>query len=183
MFLLLIIVTDETQYSCYIWYSRYTHGHAGVRQMVCGTKCHTELSATPQTWWGPPLESVGATSRILHRGVLAWWRHPQCACYSDPVHDTFNNPTIVTSETLVIWSLSRLDNDTRMPCPDGFNWSVGSSMDYQWYGTLEEIDENIRWYWLLLLYKSLDMLDAVYYCPFLFVIPCHTSWYLLHCHI
>ena len=29
-----------------------------------GTKCHTEQSATSHTWWGPPLESVGATSRI-----------------------------------------------------------------------------------------------------------------------
>ena len=46
------------------------HGHAGVRHMVCGTKCHTEQSATPHTWWGPPLESVGATSRIPLRGVL-----------------------------------------------------------------------------------------------------------------
>ena len=29
---------------------------------------------------------VGATSRIPHRGVSAWWRHPQCTYYSDPVH-------------------------------------------------------------------------------------------------
>ena len=29
-----------------------------------GTKCHTEQSATSHTWWGPPLESVGAISRI-----------------------------------------------------------------------------------------------------------------------
>ena len=40
--LIIDIVTDQTQYSCYIRYSRYTHGHAGVRYMVCGTKCHTE---------------------------------------------------------------------------------------------------------------------------------------------
>ena len=29
-----------------------------------GTKCHAEQSATHCTRWGPPLESVGATSRI-----------------------------------------------------------------------------------------------------------------------
>jgi len=46
----------------------------------------------------------------------------------------------MTSETLVIWSLSHLDNGTRMPCPDGFDWNVGSSMNCQWYETLEEID-------------------------------------------
>ena len=60
--------------------------------------------------------------------------------YSDPVHDTFNNPTIVTSGTLAIWLFSRLDNGTHMSCPDGFDWSTDSSMNYQWYGTLEEID-------------------------------------------
>jgi len=46
----------------------------------------------------------------------------------------------VTSGTLVIWSLSRSDHGTRMPCSDGFGRSVGSSMNCQWYGTLEEID-------------------------------------------
>jgi len=46
----------------------------------------------------------------------------------------------VTSGTLVIWSLSRLDNGTRMPSPNGFDWSAGSSMNCQWYRTLEEID-------------------------------------------
>ena len=30
-----------------------------------GAKCHVEQSATPHTWWGPPLESTGATSRVL----------------------------------------------------------------------------------------------------------------------
>jgi len=77
------------------------HGHAGVRHMVCGTKCHTEQSATPHTWRGPPLESVGATSRIPYRRVLAWWRHHQCTCYSDPVYDTFNNPTMVRQKHLL----------------------------------------------------------------------------------
>ena len=41
---------------------------------------------------------------------------------------------------LIIWSLSRSDNDTRMSCSDGFSWSMGSSMNCLWYGTLEEID-------------------------------------------
>jgi len=44
------------------------------------------------------------------------------------------------SGTLVIWSLSHLDNGIRMPCPDEFDWSVGSNIDCQWYGTLDEID-------------------------------------------
>ena len=42
--------------------------------------------------------------------------------------------------TLAIWSFSHSDNGTRMPCPDWFDWSAGSSMNCQWYGTLEEID-------------------------------------------
>ena len=46
----------------------------------------------------------------------------------------------MTSGTLVIWSLSRLNNGTRMTCPDGFDWGAGSSMNCQWFGTLEEID-------------------------------------------
>jgi len=33
-----------------------------------------------------------------------------------------------------------LDNGTRMPCPDGFDWRADSSMNCQWYGTLEQID-------------------------------------------
>ena len=41
-----------------------SHDRASVRRFLNGTKCHTEQSATPYTWWGPPLESVGATSRI-----------------------------------------------------------------------------------------------------------------------
>jgi len=47
---------------------------------------------------------------------------------------------MMTMWTLVIWSLSRLDHGTCMPCSDGFDWSTGSSMNYQWYETLEEID-------------------------------------------
>jgi len=41
------------------------HDCASVRRILNGTKCHTEQSATPYKWWGPPLESVGATSRII----------------------------------------------------------------------------------------------------------------------
>ena len=41
-----------------------SHDHASIRRILNGTKYHTELSATPHTWWGPPLESVGAISRI-----------------------------------------------------------------------------------------------------------------------
>jgi len=46
----------------------------------------------------------------------------------------------VTSGTLVIWSLSRSDNDTHMSCSDGFSSSTSYSMDCQWYVTWEEID-------------------------------------------
>jgi len=46
----------------------------------------------------------------------------------------------VTSGTLVIWSLSRSDHDTRRPCLDGFVRSAGSGMNCQWNGTQEEID-------------------------------------------
>ena len=41
-----------------------SHNHASVRRILNVTKCHTEQCVTPHTWWGPPLESVGATSRI-----------------------------------------------------------------------------------------------------------------------
>jgi len=41
-----------------------SHDHASVRRILNGTKCHTEQSTAPHTWQGPPLESVGATSRI-----------------------------------------------------------------------------------------------------------------------
>jgi len=46
-----------------VWYlddEDVSHDHASVRQILNGTKCHTDQSATPHTWWGPPLESVGA---------------------------------------------------------------------------------------------------------------------------
>ena len=94
----------------------------------------------------------------------------------------------MTSGTLVIWSLSRLDNGTRRPCPDGFNWSAGSSMNCQWYGTLEEIDSNTRCYWLLLLSKCHDLPDTcMYLLLFLIIYPiacylytCYFTWYMLH---
>jgi len=41
-----------------------SHNRASVRWILNGTKCHMEQSATPYTWWGPPLESVRATTRI-----------------------------------------------------------------------------------------------------------------------
>ena len=65
--LVIDIITDQTQYSCYLYF-RYTDNHAGIWHMVCGTKCYTEQSVTQHTWWGPPLESVGATSRTYIAG-------------------------------------------------------------------------------------------------------------------
>jgi len=64
-----------------------SHDRASVQRILNGTKCHTEQSATPHTWWGPPLESVGVTSRIhsLHRAKChteqsttphTWWGPP-----------------------------------------------------------------------------------------------------------
>jgi len=44
------------------------------------------------------------------------------------------------SRMLVIWSLSCSDHGTRMTYSDGFVQNVGSSMNCQWYGTLEKID-------------------------------------------
>jgi len=35
----------------------------------------------------------------------------------------------VTLETLDIWSLSHSDNNTCMPCSNGFDWSMGSDMN------------------------------------------------------
>jgi len=64
-----------------------SHDHASVRRILNGIKFHTKKSATPHTWWGPPLESVGATSRIHspHRAMChmeqsatpyTWWGPP-----------------------------------------------------------------------------------------------------------
>ena len=55
-------LTPVFLYSC-ISYLLYC---ASLRPILIlnGTKCHTEQSATSHSWWGPPLESVGATSRI-----------------------------------------------------------------------------------------------------------------------
>ena len=41
-----------------------SNDRASVRRILNGTMCHMKRSATPYTWWGPPLKSVGATSRI-----------------------------------------------------------------------------------------------------------------------
>jgi len=38
-----------------------SHDHASVWRILNGTKCHTEQSTTPHTWWGPPLESIPHT--------------------------------------------------------------------------------------------------------------------------
>jgi len=50
---------------------------------------------------------------------------------------------MVTLGELAIWSFSRSNNRTRMPCPDGFDWSTGSAVNFQWYEALKEIDQNI----------------------------------------
>jgi len=63
--LLLLILLLTRLNILIILYTCYTHCHAGVWQ--CGTKYHTEQSATPHAWWGPPLESVRAN--LTSRGV------------------------------------------------------------------------------------------------------------------
>jgi len=47
---------------------------------------------------------------------------------------------MMTTGTLIIWSLFCSDHGTRMPYSDRFGRSSGSGMNCQWYGTLEEID-------------------------------------------
>jgi len=47
---------------------------------------------------------------------------------------------MLMSGTLAIWSFSRSDNGTRMLYTDVFDWGVGSSMNYQRYKKLKEID-------------------------------------------
>ena len=64
-----------------------SHNRASVRWILNGTKCHTEQSATSHMWWEPPLESMGAISRIHfpHRAKChteqsatphMWWGPP-----------------------------------------------------------------------------------------------------------
>jgi len=36
-----------------------SYDHTSIWWILNGNKCHTDQSATPHTWWGPPLESVG----------------------------------------------------------------------------------------------------------------------------
>ena len=51
---------------------------------------------------------------------------------------------------LDIWSLSRSDHGTHMPCSDGFDWSASSDKNCQWYGTLKKLikisDDNDCYY-------------------------------------
>ena len=65
--LLLLIAQSDRRPAEHAWCSddkNVSHDRASVLRILNGTKCHTEQSVTPHTWWGPPLESVGATSRI-----------------------------------------------------------------------------------------------------------------------
>jgi len=86
--------------------------------LVFDTRC-VELSVTRHKvlhhiyGGGHLLNLWGATSRISHRRLLVSWRCPQSTSYSDQIHVTFNNPTIMTSEMLAIWALSRSNNGTR----------------------------------------------------------------------
>jgi len=75
----------------------------------------------------------------------------------------------VTLGTLVIWSLSRSDHGTRMPCLDGFVWSAGSDMNCQWYETLRrliKIPDDTDYYYCI---NHMTCSTHVYYCPFIFV--------------
>jgi len=48
----------------------YTPEFLNPKGWRVGDKCHIEQSATPHTWWGPPL-SICATSRYPHRVLFA----------------------------------------------------------------------------------------------------------------
>ena len=88
--LLLLIAQSDRRPTEHAWCQDdedVSHNRASVRRILNGTKCHTEQSVTPHTWWGPPLESVGATSRIhfSHRTKChteqsatphTWWGPP-----------------------------------------------------------------------------------------------------------
>jgi len=56
-----------------------SHNRASVRWIPNGTKCHMEQSATPHTWWGPPLESIPLRAKC-HMEQSAtphtWWGPP-----------------------------------------------------------------------------------------------------------
>ena len=65
--LLLLIAQSDRRSAEHAWCrddEYVSYNRASVRRILNGTKCHTEQSVIPHTWWGPPLESVGATSRI-----------------------------------------------------------------------------------------------------------------------
>ena len=77
---------------------------------------------------------------------------------------------MMASRMLVIWSLSYLDNGTRMPCPDGFDSSTGSSMNCQWYGIqkrLIKIPSGTDCYYCI---NNMTYLIHVYYCLVILVI-------------
>ena len=73
----------------------------------------------------------------------------------------------MTSRTLVIWLLSRSDNDTRMLCSDGFGWSTSSGMNCQWYGhwkKLIKIPCSTDYYYCI---NHMTCSIHVYYCSFI----------------
>ena len=75
----------------------------------------------------------------------------------------------MTSEILVIWSLSRLNNGIRMPCPDEFEWGTGSSITASGMGhwkRLIKISGDTDCYYCI---NFLTCSTHVYYCPFIFV--------------
>ena len=104
----------------------------------------------------------------------------------------------MTSGTLVIWSLSRLDNGTRMPCPDGFDWSgapvwTASGMGH-WKRLIEIAGGTDCYYWInnmtCLWINNMTCPIYVFYCLVVLVtvpdhlaaisILCYFTWYILH---
>jgi len=67
--------------------------------------------------WGPSLESHIAGCWHDRSILSALVIQIQYTIY-------FNNPIIVMSITLAIWSFSHSDNGTRMLCPDGCGWNT-----------------------------------------------------------
>ena len=90
----------------------------------------------------------------------------------------------MTSGTLVIWSLSRLDNGTRMPCPNGFSWSAGSNRTASGMGhwkRLIKIPGGTDCYYCL---NHLTCSTHGYYSPFLFVtLPDMLSTLMSHVYL
>ena len=90
-FLLLLIAQSDRCPAEHVWCrddEDVSQNHASVQRILNGTKCHTEQSATPHTWWGhllnlwgPPLESIPHTeqsaiwSKVPHHtrgGATSW---------------------------------------------------------------------------------------------------------------